>query len=61
MEKVCRNCAPKASSRPLFNLILVNSPKQPVHARNSFENEIFGKRIIKKTCLIFSFTPSLFL
>ena len=29
-------------------LILVNSPKQPMHARNSFENKIFGKKIIKK-------------
>ena len=29
-------------------LILVDNPKQPFHARNSFENKIFLKRIIKK-------------
>ena len=29
-------------------LILVNNPKQPLHARNSFTNRIFWKRIIKK-------------
>ena len=28
-------------------LILVNNPKQPFHARNSFTNQIFWKRIIK--------------
>ena len=28
-------------------LILVKNPKQPMHARNSFENKIFCKRIIK--------------
>ena len=28
-------------------LILENNPKQPTHARNSFENKIFCKRIIK--------------
>ena len=27
--------------------ILVNNPKQPLHARNSFKNKIFWKRIIK--------------
>ena len=27
--------------------ILVNNQKQPLHARNSFENKIFWKRIIK--------------
>ena len=30
-------------------LILMNNPKQSLHARNSFENEIFWKRIIKKS------------
>ena len=30
MEKSCRKYPPKASPRPLF--ILVNSPKQPLHA-----------------------------
>ena len=29
-------------------LILVNNPKQPLHARNSFTNRIFWKRIIQK-------------
>ena len=29
-------------------LILVNNPKHPLHARNSFRNKIFWKRIIKK-------------
>ena len=29
-------------------LILVNSPKQLMHASNSFENKTFWKRIIKK-------------
>ena len=32
MEKSCRKCAPKASPRPY--LILVNNPKQPLHARH---------------------------
>ena len=27
--------------------ILVNNPKQPLHAINSFENKIFWKGIIK--------------
>ena len=39
MEKPCRKYAPKASSRLIFNL--VNNPKQPFHAKHSFENEIF--------------------
>ena len=29
-------------------LILVNNPKQPLHARSSFKNKIFWNRIIKK-------------
>ena len=29
-------------------LILLNNPKQPLHARNSFKSKIFWKRIIKK-------------
>ena len=39
-------------------LILVHNPKQPLHARNSFENNIIWKRIIKKPLksqLYFSF------
>ena len=39
MEKSCRKCAPKASLDPIF--ILVNNPKQPLHAGNSFKNKIF--------------------
>ena len=44
MEKSCRNCAPKAS--PF--LILLNNPKQSLHARNSFKKEIFWNRDSKK-------------
>ena len=29
-------------------LILLNKPIQPMHARNSFKNKVFWKRIIKK-------------
>ena len=32
---------------PDLFMILVNNPKQPLHARNSFESKIFRKRIIK--------------
>ena len=46
MKKLCRKCPPKASTRPLFNL--VNNPQHPLHTKNSFEKEIFSKRIIKK-------------
>ena len=46
MEKVCRKYEQKADSDPC--LILVNSPKQPMHARNSIQNKIFWKRINKK-------------
>ena len=46
MEKSYRKYAPKASPRLLF--ILVNNPKQPFHARNSFKNKIFWKGIIIK-------------
>ena len=34
-------------------LILVNNPKQTLHVRNSFENKIFWKRIIKKSSALF--------
>ena len=40
--KSYRKCAPDPS------LILVNNPKQPLHARNSFKSKIFWK----KTCFI---------
>ena len=48
MEKSCRKWAPKASPRSLFSLKQSKSPKQPLHARNSFKNTIFWKGIIKK-------------
>ena len=35
--KSCRKCAPKVD---LFR-ILVNNPKQPLHARNYFKSKIF--------------------
>ena len=44
--KSCRKYAWKASPDPFP--ILVNNPKQQLHVRNSFENKIFWKRIIKK-------------
>ena len=28
-------------------LIMLNNPKQPLHERNSFENKVFLRRIIK--------------
>ena len=61
MEKSCKKCEPKASPRLLF--ILVNNPKHPLHARNSFKNKIFQSRIIKKLKNVdftFSFEPSPF-
>ena len=33
---------------PDLFLILLNTPKQPLHARKSFKNKTFWKRIIKK-------------
>ena len=63
MEKSCRKLAPKASPRPPL-LILLYKRKQPLHARNSFKNKMFWKRIIKKSPknvnFIFSFEPSPF-
>ena len=56
-EIVHQNLAPDSS------LILLNNPKQPLHARNSFRNKVFWKRIIKslkKFTFIFSFKPSPF-
>ena len=46
MEKSCRKCHQMLVPGPFSNL--VNNPKQPLHARNSFKNKIFSKRIIKK-------------
>ena len=38
-EKSRRKCAPKAGPKPIF--ILVNNPKQPLHAINAFKIKIF--------------------
>ena len=60
--KSYRKCEPKASPRPF--LILVNNPKQSLHAINSFKNKIFWKRIIKnawKSKLYFFFWTQSFL
>ena len=56
MEKSCRKYAPKASPRPLF--ILVNNPKQPLHARNILKIRYFERgltKTLKKVNFIFSF------
>ena len=46
MQKLWRKCAAKFGHGPLFNF--GNNPKQPLHAKNYFENKIFRKKIIKK-------------
>ena len=43
MMKMCTK-----SLVPGLFLILVNNPKPPLHARNSFKNKIFWKKITKK-------------
>ena len=53
MQKMCT----KASHRPL--LVLVNNPKQPLHARNSFKKYIL-KGDYEKDLQKFSFGPSPF-
>ena len=40
MENSYRKCAPKASLKNTSS-ILVNNPKQPLHARNYFKNKMF--------------------
>ena len=52
MKKICTKCALQLIPDLL---ILVNNPKQPFHARNSFTNRIFWKRIIKKFLKSFNF------
>ena len=42
MQKICT----KSQSQTPF-VILVNNPKQPLHARNYFKNKIFWKGIIR--------------
>ena len=39
IEKSCRKCAAKPSPRP--PIILVNNPKQQLHARSYFKSKIF--------------------
>ena len=58
MEKSYRKCIPKASPDPF--LILVNNPKQPLHARNSFKIRRFERGLsksLKKVNFIFSLNP----
>ena len=45
MENCAENVHQKLVPDPF--LILVNNPKQPLYARNSFENKVFWKRIMK--------------
>ena len=49
---------------PDLFLILVNKPKQPLHARNSFKNNIFWKKdyqeALKKLTLFFLLNPVAF-
>ena len=47
MEKLYTKCAQKASPDPVS--ILVNNPKQQLHARNSFKSKIFKRGLSKKT------------
>ena len=58
MEKLCRNCTPKASPRPF--LILVNNSKQPLHTRNYFKNKEDYKKALKKLTLFFLSNPVTF-
>ena len=46
MEKYAENMQQKLV--PDLFIILVNNPKQPLHARNYFKSKIFWKGIIKK-------------
>ena len=46
MENHAENVHQKLVPDPF--LILVNDPKQPLHAINHFKNKTFWKRIIKK-------------
>ena len=57
MENSCKKCAPKASPYSFF--ILVNNPKQPLHARNSFKNILKGyyQKPLKKLTLWFLSNP----
>ena len=47
---LCKNHAKNVKEKLVLDIfiILVNNPKQPFHARNSFKSKIFLKTIIKK-------------
>ena len=47
MENHAENMHQKLAPDPF--LILLNNPKQTLHAGNSFENKKFSKMIIKKS------------
>ena len=59
MEKYAGNVHQKLVPNPFF--ILVNNPKQPLHARNSFRNKLFWKKddqnTLKKLTLYFLSNP----
>ena len=52
METSCRKCAQKLVPDPF--LILVNNPKQPMHARSSFKIKIFDyQKALRNLTLFF--------
>ena len=56
MEKSCKNVHQKLHPGPF--LILINNPKQPLHARNSFKNKKdHYKKIFKTLTLFFLSNP----
>ena len=59
MENRAENVHQKLVPGPF--LILVNNPKQPLHARNSFENKIRGlSKSLKKVNFTFPYEPTPF-
>ena len=59
MEKSCRKCALKASSRPVF--YFGKQPKTAIDARNYFKNRVRALlKTFKKINFIFCFKPSPF-
>ena len=61
MENHAENVHQKLAPDPF--LILLNNPKQPLHARNSFKKRYFERELsksLKKVKFIFSFESSLF-
>ena len=58
MKQLCRNMHQKLAPDPY--LILLNNPKQPLHARKSFKNKILKKdyqKGLKKLTLFFLSNP----